>query len=67
MMEVLVNGERRPVGERTTLAALLESLGLPRDRVAVERNREIVRRNDWEAVELQPGDRLEIVQFVGGG
>ncbi len=67
MIEIVINGERRPVGEDTTLAQLLESLGLPRDRVAVERNREIVRRDEWEAVELAPDDRLEIVQFVGGG
>ena len=67
MMEIVVNGERRPVNERMTLAALLETLGLPRDQVAVERNREIVRRENWDAVELRPDDRLEIVQFVGGG
>ena len=67
MMEIVINGDRRPVGENTTVARLLESLGLPRDRVAVERNREIVRRDEWEAVELEPEDRLEIVQFVGGG
>lgn len=67
MMQIVINGERRPIGDNTTLAQLLESLGLPRDRVAVERNREIVRRDEWEAVALEPDDRLEIVQFVGGG
>ena len=67
MIEVLVNGKERPVQEGTSLAALIESLGMARDRVAVERNRELVRRGEWEAVELQPADRLEIVTFVGGG
>lgn len=67
MIQVVVNGEPRPVNEGTTLAALLETLGLPRDRVAVERNREIVHREAWDQVSLQPEDRLEIVQFVGGG
>lgn len=66
-MEIVLNGQKRPVREGTTLAGLLETLGLPRDRLAVERNREIVRRESWEAVELRPDDRLEIVQFVGGG
>lgn len=66
-MEIVVNGERQQVREGTRLAALLETLGLARDRVAVERNREIVRRPDWETLELSPEDRLEIVQFVGGG
>ena len=67
MIEVLVNGRQQPVQEGTSLAALLESLGLARDRVAVERNRELVRRGEWEAVELHAADRLEIVTFVGGG
>lgn len=67
MMEITVNGERRLVAEGTTLARLLEALDLPRDRVAVERNREIARRETWEGLELEPQDRLEIVQFVGGG
>ena len=67
MIEVLVNGRQQPVEEGTSLAALLESLGLAPDRVAVERNRELVRRGEWEVVELQSADRLEIVTFVGGG
>jgi len=37
------------------------------DRVAIERNRDIVPRDQWDAVSLQEGDRLEIVHFVGGG
>ncbi len=67
MIEILVNGKQQPVEEGTSLAALLDSLGLARDRVAVERNRELVRRGEWGAVELRAADRLEIVSFVGGG
>jgi thiamine biosynthesis protein ThiS len=67
MMEIQINGERRPVEDGVSVAGLVESLGLPGDRVAVERNREIVRRQDWEQVCLAPEDRLEIVHFVGGG
>lgn len=67
MIQVVVNGQAHPVNEGTTLSALLDTLGLQRDRVAVERNREIVHREAWDQLALQPEDRLEIVQFVGGG
>lgn len=50
-----------------TLAALLEQLGMKADRVAVELNRDIIRREAWGQTRLKDGDRLEIVQFVGGG
>jgi len=46
---------------------LLEWLELPRDRVAVERNREIVPRTGWDVTPIEPGDRLEVVHLVGGG
>ena len=67
MMEIHINGEQRPVEDGIDVARLVDSLSLARDKVAVERNREIVRRQDWEQVRLAPGDRLEIVHFVGGG
>ncbi len=66
-MKLQINGEERELAEGLTLAALLEQLGMKPDRVAVELNREIVRRETWPQTRLQPGDRLEIVQFVGGG
>jgi thiamine biosynthesis protein ThiS len=66
-MKLQINGEEREVAEGLTLAVLLEQLAMKADRVAVELNREIVRREAWAQTRLQPGDRLEIVQFVGGG
>ena len=66
-MKLQINGEEREVAEGLTLAVLLEQLAMKADRVAVELNREIVRREAWTQTHLQPGDRLEIVQFVGGG
>lgn len=66
-MDIYVNGEMRAVPENLTLAALLEWLKLPADRVAVEHNREIAPRAAWDATIIQPGDRLEVVHFVGGG
>jgi sulfur carrier protein len=66
-MKLQINGEQRELASGLTLAALLEQLGMKPDRVAVELNREIVRRELWPQTRLQEGDRLEIVQFVGGG
>lgn len=66
-MKLQINGEERELADELTLAALLEQLGMKADRVAVELNREIVRRERWPQTSLQAGDRLEIVQFVGGG
>ncbi len=67
MISIHVNGELREVPEGLNLAALLEWLKLPIDRVAVERNREIVPRPRWKETAIQAGDRLEVVHFVGGG
>ena len=66
-MNIYVNGEPREVPENLSLAALLEWLKLPADRVAVERNREIASRAAWDMTIIRPGDRLEVVHFVGGG
>ena len=66
-MRILVNGEPREVSEGLTVADLLKQLEFPGDRVAVERNLEILPRIDWAGTRLQAGDRFEIVHFVGGG
>lgn len=67
MITVYFNGEGREVPEGMTLAGLVKWLGLPEDRVAVERNLEIVYRADWDKTPVNAGDRLEVVHFVGGG
>jgi len=67
MIEIVVNGEPRSVPEGQTLLDLLARLQLDPARVAIELDRRIVRKPDWEATVLAPGARLEIVQFVGGG
>jgi sulfur carrier protein len=65
-MNLRVNGEERATSA-ATLAAFVNELGMKADRVAVELNREIVPRAQWEATRLKDGDELEIVHFVGGG
>jgi thiazole synthase len=66
-IEVVVNGEplRLPAG--SSLPDLVSHLGLAPERVAIERNREIVPRSRWPETVLTNGDSLEIVHFVGGG
>lgn len=66
-MTLTINGEQRTVPDGLTLTALIAHLGMKGDRIAVERNREIVSRSTWADVQLTEGDRLEIVHFVGGG
>ena len=66
-MQLTINGEARSFDSPLTLATLLEKLGLKQDRVAVEHNLNLISRTQWESTALTDGDRLEIVQFVGGG
>jgi thiamine biosynthesis protein ThiS len=66
-MQVVINGEDRNFEEPLTLAGLVQALGMKTDRVAVELNRDIVPRDQWDHTQLADGDRLEIVHFVGGG
>lgn len=64
---ISVNGENRSAHAGATLMDLLQELGVSAARVAIERNREVVPREKWRDTRVEPGDRLEIVQFVGGG
>jgi len=65
-MKVFVNGALREV-EISTLAELITELDLPVARIAIELNRDVVRRSDWGSTMLKDEDRIEIVHFVGGG
>lgn len=67
MMRLTINGERREFESEITLLRLFELLELQPARLAVELNREIVRRTQWPSTTLKEGDQLEIVQLVGGG
>jgi thiamine biosynthesis protein ThiS len=66
-LRVEVNGEAQEVAAGSTLQTLVEQLSLAPERLAVEHNREVVRRADWPSHELSEGDRVEIIHFVGGG
>jgi thiamine biosynthesis protein ThiS len=66
-LTITINGEPRAVPSGTTVASLLDELGLGSQPVAVERNQRLVRRHEHAATELAAGDRIEIVTFLGGG
>ena len=66
-LSVRINGEHRRVDGGTTIAEMINLLGLDPLRVAVERNLEIVPRGTLEQVCVEDGDDYEIVHFVGGG
>lgn len=66
-MRVYLNGESKDVRESLTLADLVTELDLPAVRIAVELNRTVVRRSEWEKTTLSENDRIEVVHFVGGG
>ncbi len=67
MIEVKINGETKQVPPDINLAELLKHLELPAERLAVELNEEVVRRINWENVQVKNADKIEIVHFVGGG
>jgi thiamine biosynthesis protein ThiS len=64
---VSVNGERRSFPAQTTLLDVVRSLQLEPERVAIELDRAIVKRERWTATTIANGAEIEIVQFVGGG
>ena len=66
-ISIVVNGENRAAQPGATVIDLLHDLGLDSGRVAIERNLEISPRPKWTETRIAPGDRYEIVQFVGGG
>lgn len=64
---IQLNGEKRTLQDTKTLADLLKSLAIPRERVVVEHNMTIVPREELTSTQLKEGDQVEIVHFVGGG
>lgn len=67
MKTIFVNGTARPIGDVKNVADLLKSLGVTSQKIALERNGEILHAATWPATPVDEGDRIEIIQFVGGG
>jgi sulfur carrier protein len=66
-LDIRVNGERQELPRAMNVVELIKHLGLRADRVAIERNMEILPKREWEATRVVAGDSFEIVQLVGGG
>jgi sulfur carrier protein len=67
MIKIKLNGEDIQIPENLTLRGMADHLQLPAERIAIEHNREIVKRKDWPSVAVKDGDQVEVVHFVGGG
>jgi thiamine biosynthesis protein ThiS len=67
MIDIKLNGEIKKIETEVTLDRLLDLFSLPRQRVAIELNRSVVRRNDWPEITINNGDTIEVIHFVGGG
>ena len=66
-MRVFINGETKEVEKKLNLTNLLKHFSLPDERIAIELNKEVVRKKDWETIKIKDADKIEIVHFVGGG
>ncbi len=66
-MQIRLNGKTREVAEGITIRRLLDELKLHPMRVAVQRNQDIVKRDRYDEVVLQPGDTVEILTMMAGG
>lgn len=66
-IHVTVNGETIQTAEGRSVLEFLRTLELDPSRIAVELDRNILKRPEWETTPLRDGARLEVVQFVGGG
>ncbi len=66
-MNITLNGEKRDVPDGLTVRGLLTHLKIQAEKVAVERNLELVKKAAYEATMLQEGDSLEVVSFMAGG
>ena len=66
-MQVLINGETRKIENEVNLRQLLEKLDLPTERIAIELNKDVIRKKDWESIKISDADKIEIIHFVGGG
>jgi sulfur carrier protein len=66
-IEITVNGEARQMSQGARVMDLVKQLELAPERLAIELNLSILPRAKWAETELKPGDKLEVVHFVGGG
>ena len=66
-MKIIINGQEQEISKDITLDKVLSSLGLTGKVMAAAVNMDIVKQNDWSTYTLNDGDKLELLDFVGGG
>lgn len=66
-MKLIINGQERSFEVGINVSQLIEQLNIKSEKVAIERNLEIVPRANYSETQLSDGDKIEIVQFIGGG
>jgi thiamine biosynthesis protein ThiS len=66
-IQIVVNGQPKAVPAGLNILTLLDRLGIDKQKVAVELNRAIVRKADWQAAAVEDRASIEVVWFVGGG
>jgi len=66
-VQIFLNGKTCEVPINIALDGLLDHFSLPKQRIAIELNGNVIRRADWPQINLKNNDRIEVVHFVGGG
>ena len=66
-MQIIVNGESRDVATGSTIAGLIDTLGLEQKAVVAQRNDDIIERDAYASTLIHDGDTIELIRFVGGG
>ncbi len=66
-MKIIINGETKEIPNEVNIIELLESFSLPKERIAIELNKQVVRKKDWENIKITDADQIEVIHFVGGG
>ncbi len=67
MIDIIINGEKREIESKTTLLELVKNLEIEDRVVAAALNSEVAKKEQWGECELKSGDRVELLNFVGGG
>ncbi|MEJ7699358.1 MAG: sulfur carrier protein ThiS [Pyrinomonadaceae bacterium] len=66
-MKIIINGKTKEIPNEVNIIELLESFSLPKERIAIELNKQVVRKKDWENIKITDADQIEVIHFVGGG
>jgi sulfur carrier protein len=66
-LKIIVNGDNKEFSEQTTLEELIQQLGVRKETVVAEVNRQIIQLEKRSSLMLLEGDRVELIRFVGGG